>query len=190
MPKRKPNIVSLIAVGAALTIVILCAVLPDYHDTPHAYVSHVVADRGTYMADKARLHSIFGLLLSKQDGPFSQSSKVIIDTILYSPGFNRLAVLVMGVGRIGSRLNVAGTAYLGFRSADSSIALYELGPTYLDGKDEKSMSSDMRKGFFRDFSEKDTTGRYRYPYNLNDTRFWSSALWDSVAVDLQRRQMR
>lgn len=68
MPKRKPNIVSLIVVGTALIIVILCAVLPDYQDTPHAYVSHVVADRGTYMADEARLYSIFGLLLSKQEG--------------------------------------------------------------------------------------------------------------------------
>lgn len=169
-------------------------------DTSSAYESHVVAPRRLYLADKDRLGVEMGQLLARKEDFFDNSAygsgtKIIIDTILYSPDFNRLAILLIAKNPTNHELMpdregdwyYDGTSYLGSRSADS-IILWQIGSTLLDGKDQNSISDDLRRDAFRLFISDDTTARYHYRFNMNDVRFWHADLWDTVAVDIRKRK--
>lgn len=125
-------------------------------DTPSAYESHIVAPRQLYLADKDRLSAEMGQLLARKEGFFNNDgyfngTKLIIDTILYSPDFNRMAVLLIVRNPTYRQLLpnrkykwfYDGTIFLGVRSADS-LLLFHNGPDLI--------TSYNKRGFTRYFT--------------------------------------
>src|SRR3979409_2331538 len=74
------------------------------------------------------------------------------------------------------------TSYLGIRQGDT-IGLSLLGPGFSNSTDKRELSNDIRQACFRTFVSKDTTEKYAYKFNLNDTRFWTSSVWQKIEDD-------
>src|SRR2546423_5118052 len=68
--------------------------------TPIKFVSHVKVAKGEYTRDSVEIvKQLYSLLRERQDffnnSAYFDSTKIIIDSILYSPGHNKFAVFVL-----------------------------------------------------------------------------------------------
>ncbi|HEX8278677.1 MAG TPA: hypothetical protein VF540_08270, partial [Segetibacter sp.] len=121
---------------------------------------------------------------------YFEGTDVLIDTILYSPDFEKLAILLLTKNPTSRQLMPTkdedyyynGTCYLGIRQQDT-IALSWLGPNFSNASDRQELSKDLREACFRTFVSKDTTAHYANKYNLNDIRFWTSSEWKKIEED-------
>jgi len=133
---------------------------------------------------KARLSKHEDFFYSKE---YFEGTEIIIDAIIYSPDFKRLAVLAMTKNPTSRQLipdkngmwYYNATSYLSTRQRDT-INLSLLGPNFTNSTDKQEQSQYIRQACFRTFVSKDTTGRYSYKYNLNDVRFWTSSVWQEI----------
>ena len=71
------------------------------------------------------------------------------------------------------------TSYLGDKENDT-LGLSWLGPNFVNYVNKKEIQTDIRKACFRTFVSKDTTKPNSYKYNFNDTRFWTSYVWQQM----------
>jgi hypothetical protein len=196
MTKRIVVTISLIAL-AGIAIFYFCFIDGWYEfrrntDTPKEFLSETVATTNNYTRDSIEIiKQLKSLLLLHEDFFYSkeyfQGTEIVIDTIVYSPSFDKLAVLVITKNPTSRQLEPAkakhfyynGTSYLGVREGDT-ISLSWLGPHFTNSMDKGELSEDLREACFRTFVSKDTTEKYAYKYNLNDTRFWKSSVWQKI----------
>ena len=120
---------------------------------------------------------------------YFDSTQIMIDSILYSTDFNKLAVFVITKNPTYRQLDpnkkydwyYDGYCYLGVRENDS-IDLNWIEGGYSNDYDKQDMSNSLRQFYFRIFAAiKDTSGMAsKYRYNLNDKRFWDCSIWKEI----------
>ena len=164
-------------------------------DTPNQFLNKTVTKKEDYTKDSLTISAkLKGLLLQHEDFFYSkeyfEGTDIIIDTIIYSPDLNKLAVLVLTKNPTSRQLMPTenemwyynATSYLGIRQGDT-ISLTRLGPDFTNSTDKQEQSNYIRQACFRTFVSKDTTEKYAYKYNLNDIRFWTSSVWQKIEED-------
>lgn len=169
-------------------------------DTPDQFLNKTVTKKEDYAKDSLKISAkLKALLLQHEDFFYSneyfEGTDIIIDTVLYSPDFNKLAVLVLTKNPTSRQLMpnqnemwyYNATSYLGVRQSDT-ISLSWLGPSFTNSTDRKELSNYIRQEYFRTFVSKDTTERYAHKYNLNDVRFWKSSEWQKIEEDKIKRK--
>jgi hypothetical protein len=163
--------------------------------TPKAFLNHSVVKKEDYSRDSIAILASLRTLLKAHEGFFYakeyyNSTELIIDSIIYSPDFSKLAVFVITKNPTSRQLMpdkkhewyYNGTSYLGTRERDS-LKLYWLGPNFSNSPDKKELSYMMRDTYFNDFASRDTTSTNIYKFNLNDVRFWDCAIWQRIKQD-------
>lgn len=168
--------------------------------TPKEFLNHTVIKQESYIKDSVQIIRQLQVSLINHEDFFNNkayfdSTQLIIDTILYSPDFNRLAVFVMVKNPTYRQLvpdrnydwYYEATCYLGIRQKDS-ISLNWIGPSFTNSYNKTELSNIMRDSYFTNFATKDTVGLYTYKYNLNDIRFWDSNIWEEVQNKRLKKQ--
>ncbi len=162
-------------------------------DTPKEFLSHVEIKKDEYSRDSIKILKQLKFLLQNHEGSFYaddyfDSTELIVDSILYSPNFNRLAVFVMTKNPTYKQLDpnnkfdwyYDGSCYFGILQNDT-IELYWLNDVlYTNYYDEQKLSNTIREFYFRMLASKDNNGKSRYLYNLNDIRFWNGPVWKEI----------
>jgi hypothetical protein len=170
-------------------------------DTPDQFLNKtVVKKKKDYTKDSLTIsNNLKELLLRHEDFFYSkeyfEGTVIIIDTIIYSPDFNKLAVLVLTKNPTSRQLTPTenemwyydATSYLGVRRRDT-ISLSRLGPDFTNSTDKQEQSNSIRQACFRTFVSKDTTEKYAYKYNLDDVRFWTSSVWQRIEDDKKKKR--
>jgi hypothetical protein len=166
-------------------------------DTPEQFLSKTVNSKENYIKDSSRISlELKTLLLRHEHDDFFYSKEyfagtdIIIDTIVYSPDFNKLAIVLLTKNPTSRQLMPTknenyyynATTYLGIRQKDT-LSLSWLGPNFSNSTNRKELSKDIRQACFRTFVSKDTTEQYAQKYNLNDIRFWTSSEWKKIEED-------
>ncbi|WP_295667944.1 hypothetical protein [uncultured Mucilaginibacter sp.] len=168
-------------------------------DTPEKYLSHVVASKKIYAKDRAEISKKFRHQVNNHTDFFEShiyddDTQIIIDTILYSPDFNKIAILFLTKDlstklpdpNFSSNWFYAGSCYLGTRQKDT-LSLSWIGPSYDNSPSKTRIINLIHEYYFRlRATEKDENGRY--PFNLNDTRFWTSPIWKEQEDKKQREK--
>lgn len=164
-------------------------------DTPSQFLSKTSARQEDYTKDSSTIsHNLKTLLLKHEDFFYSKEyfdgTDIIIDTIIYSPDFHKLAILFITKNPTARQLMPIknedyyynATAYLGIRQNDI-ISLSWLGPNFSNSTNRKELSKNIRQACFRTFVSKDTTELNAHKYNLNDIRFWTGSEWKKIEED-------
>lgn len=120
-----------------------------------------------------------------QNSAYFDSTRLIIDSIVYSPNLNKLAAFVIVENPTDRQLTpdekhewyFDATCYLGTRQNDS-LSLFWMGPNFSNSPDQKSLSETIRNSYFTEIAHWDSSVRNTPHYNLNDIRFWNdSSIW-------------
>jgi len=161
-------------------------------DTPDKYLSHIIVKKDKYIKDSLKISKQLKYFLEHHQYSFHNKNyysgtQLSLDTILYSPDFNKLALFVIAKNPESRRLlpdekyewHYDGYCYFGTRLKDSIDLIYldaGFGSHYKD-----HVSEWLRTNYFRLFATiKDVNEQYKYKYNLNDTRFWNGPLWKEI----------
>ncbi|MFN8889593.1 MAG: hypothetical protein ACK5WF_19190, partial [Cyclobacteriaceae bacterium] len=118
-------------------------------DTPGRFLNKTVAKKEDYRKDSLQLAATFKELLLQHKGFFYskeyfEGTEIIIDTILYSPDLNKLAILVLTKNPTSRQLRpnkdkvwyYDGTSYLGVRQSNT-IRLRWLRSSYSNSSDQQ-----------------------------------------------------
>ena len=160
-------------------------------ETPQEFVNNVVVDSLIYLKDRAAiLDSLYMKMKMHQESftnpEYYDSTKLSVDTIIYDPSLNKVAVFV--VARNPTHRNphsdsklpfyYHANCYLGKRKyLDSSIfelkCLCRFSEINFDDKETavKALKEDF---FFELATVLDENSQPVFKYNLNDKRFWDS----------------
>lgn len=157
--------------------------------TPDAYLNKSKPEEAVYRRDTSILKARLLQLLTIHQGFFGNSAydsstQVLVDTVVYSPDFNKAAILVMTKNPASRQLKpdtnstyyYDGTAFLVMRK--DSFLLEWLGPNFSNSNSKTTLSHQMRDYFFHAFADKDSSKRYFSSYNLDDKRFWGTSVWE------------
>lgn len=161
--------------------------IPKNSDTPSHYLSLKKVTRDNYNRDSLNVVGILKeMRIKKMDffnnKSYNDSTVLIIDTLLYSPNLNKIAVLLITKNLTSNQLSpdktnlyyFDATCYLGIRNKDS-ISLKWIGPLFTNSPEFNYASQDIRLACLRSFATHDTTDDYEF--NMNDIRFWDSKIW-------------
>lgn len=162
-------------------------------DTPKEFLSYVEIKKDDYSRDSIKILMQLKFLLHNHKESFYtkdyfDSTELIIDSILYSPNLNRLAVLVITKNptyrQAAPNKNCDwyydGYCYVGVIQNDKTDLNWIEGG-YSNDCDKLDLSNSIRQFFFRRFNElKGYDGKPKYNYNLNDIRFWDCLIWKEI----------
>lgn len=160
--------------------------------TSKDFLNHTIIKKEDYTKDSIEVIKELKASLQKQEDFFQNkayfdSTQLIIDSIIYSPNFNKLAVFVITKNPVYRQLMpdknyewyYDATCYLGVRENDS-ISLSWIGSSFTNSYNRVELSGIMRDSYFTGFATKDTIGLHTYKYNMNDVRFWDCSIWKEV----------
>lgn len=161
-------------------------------DTPDQFINKTIVKKENYAKDSLTISSELRKLLLQHKEFFNsneyfEGTKIIIDTIVYSPDLNKLVILVLTKNPTSRQLLPTkgkdyyynATTYLSVRQQDS-LYLTWFGPNFSNSTDRKEQSNSIRQENFRNYASRDLTEGYSHKYNLNDIRFWTSSEWDEI----------
>lgn len=162
-------------------------------DTPDRFLNQVVAEKLKYVKDSAEILNQFRSEINKHTYFFSSkeyddSTQIIIDSILYSPDFRKIAVFVLTKNPTSKQLAQINyskwyydaTCYLGYRQKDT-LSLFWIGPSYINSKDRVELKKTIRKYYFRIITTERKT-KPKFNFNLNDIRFWNDSIWGNLVI--------
>ena len=154
--------------------------------TPDEFLNDSKINRESYIDDSIKLLRQFEVALKSHKDFFRSkeyfdSTKLTIDTILYNSNFDRLAILILSRNPTyrqlepnkSHRFYYDATCYLGLRQRDALLLAW-IGPNFSNSDDPINLSKMLREACFNEFAKRDSS---IYEYNLNDKRFWESAIW-------------
>lgn len=159
--------------------------------TPREFLNIATPNVQVYGKDKRIISEQLQVFLATKTESFYSkeyfdSTDLIIDTILYSPDFNKIALFVMTKNptyrlRYSEKTDpwyYNSYCYLGKRQNDTLnlawLTRMSLGTFY----DFKEIKKGIRRLYFTEFATlQNTDGTYTYKYNLNDKRFWECPVW-------------
>jgi hypothetical protein len=164
---------------------------PPKTNTPTQFLNGTTLPAAEYVKDTAEIANQLRVLLAKHTDFFENSAyfpgtQIIIDTVLYSPDFKKVAILFITKNPTSRQLipdpnsisYYDGTVYLGLR-VGNSVKLSWLGPNFSNSIDKAELSRLLRNECFIKFAGYTTEAPVQ-KYNLNDTRFWNSDEWISI----------
>ncbi|MFX1704195.1 hypothetical protein PV783_09595 [Chitinophaga sp. CC14] len=155
-----------------------------YTRTPEEFVSQVTVEKERYTIDSTRLlRELYDDISSDKlsfYGNFNSETKLLIDSILYSPDQHKLVVLLLAKNPTYQlekypkkyKWYYIANCYIGKREGDSFI-LKHSGPFVGSNFDEWEISDDLKAACFWK-NENKSTGSH----NMNDSRFWSDHVWN------------
>lgn len=159
--------------------------------TPVEFLNRTTNNTTNYTKDSVAIVGQLKGSIARHEGFFYSkeyfdSTQIIADTILYAPGFNKLAVFVMAKNPTYRQLApdkdyewyYNATCYLGIRQGDTLDLKWE-GPNFSNSYNKNELSKMMRHSYFTEFAAKDTSANARYKYNLDDIRFWDGPIWQN-----------
>jgi hypothetical protein len=165
--------------------------------TPKIFLNHIENSKAGYLKDRNATHAILKTYLSNHEQSFYNkeyfdSTEIIIDTILYNTNFNKIAVFAITKTPMYRRkevFRVKNTShwydaycYIGIRTdtvANSLKLEWVKRSIIINWYNEDEVSRAIRDQYFTEFATiRDTSGKYKYKYNLDDKRFWDSPIWD------------
>jgi hypothetical protein len=165
-------------------------------DTPEKFLSHNVPNKTNYSKDSVHIWRGLKEQLAKHDEffhspSFFDSTEIIIDTIVYNPTFDRMAILFIAKNPTYRNDGVEkydwyydGTCYLGIRK-NNDVELSWIGPNFTNSPDKQNIANNLRTEAFRMFATRDSAdGRW---YNINDARFWTSSIWEKIEDEKVRK---
>ncbi len=160
--------------------------------TPQEFLNHTIIKKEDYTKDSIEVVKQLKVFLLKQEDFFHNkayfdSTQLIIDSIIYSPDFNKLAVFVITKNPVYRQLApdknydwyYDATCYLGVRKNDT-ISLSFIGPSFTNSYNKSELSGIIRDAYFTNFATKDTIGLHTYKYNMDDVRFWDCSIWKEI----------
>ncbi len=166
-------------------------------DTPKEFINQIVLNQKSYTNDSIEIIKKLTPKLREHEDFFENtayfdSTELIVDTTLYSPQLNKLDTLVI-IKNPSYRQLVPdknhfwyydATCYLGIKS-DTGFVLSWIGPSFTNSLHRQDLSKDIRKYFFEEHFEKDSSKVISY--NLNDKRFWDCPIWDKIEAQKNRK---
>ena len=167
---------------------------------PEKYLNHTVVRAEKYKSDSLLIVSKLMTELQNQEGFFDNTAytydtKVIIDSIIYSPDYKKKTIFVVVRNRTENQLYpnnknfwyYDGTCYLGTGGNDS-LKLYWVGPNFSQSESKEKIASFIREYYYSGYSAGDTTQADYCKYNLDDMRFWTCPIWDKlIQRDIQKK---
>jgi hypothetical protein len=179
--------------------------------TPNNYISIVKVPKVNYSNDSLILVSSIKKDILEHKGGYNSKSfdietKVIIDTIMYSPNNERIFFFVitevenrklypkeMSEQEIEeaskySKLSMngfhyKGKGYIAYKRNDTIVNTQFYGITTASYENIESVRQRQRQIFFKEFSAVNETG---YEFNINDKRFWDNKnFWDKMKRKLE-----
>jgi hypothetical protein len=161
--------------------------------TPKAFLNHSVPPKEVYSRDTAVIRenlrqALYARVDFFKNSAYTDSTRILIDTIIYNNDFTKLVVFVMTQNPTSRQLMpdpssdyyFDGTSYMGIRK--KNIVLEHLGPNFTNSNSRPKLSEMMRESYFTDFASDDSTLKYPTPYNVNDTRFWNTSIWEKFSI--------
>jgi hypothetical protein len=165
--------------------------------TPPNFLNHTTVERSGYLKDSNAIIRQLRIYLKNHHQSFYKneyfdSTEIIIDTILYSIDHNKIASFVIAKTPMNRRNEIAQNrqashwydayCYLGIRvdTPGNTFRLKWLKRFYLiNWYKNEEIAEAIKDEYFTEFAAiKDTSGEYRYKYNLDDIRFWDCPVWD------------
>ncbi|HTN38483.1 MAG TPA: hypothetical protein VL053_15490 [Arachidicoccus sp.] len=160
--------------------------------TPKEFLNQTVIGKDSYSKDSAQLVKQLKVLLSNKVGFFndsfySDSTVLIVDTIVYSPKKDKLAFNIITQNPTAKQLvpdrdfkwYFDAATFIGIGDS-SEFILQRIGSSYTNSRDLRSLSKEIRQNRFDRFITQNKKDDYEY--NLNDVRFWNSLIWESLIV--------
>lgn len=164
-----------------------------YKEAPKEYVSNTVISKENYSSDSANIVlQIQGFVKNHQESFYSkeydESTQIIVDTILYSPDYKKIATFIIAKNPSNKQLKpdkkykwyYDGFLYIGNKDRDS-FKINSTGEGRRNYKEIKELSDVLRNLFFEKYSStKDNKGNEKL-YNLNDIRYWEKSVdWENL----------
>ncbi|OMP80496.1 hypothetical protein BW716_03010 [[Flexibacter] sp. ATCC 35208] len=165
--------------------------------TPKDFLNHTTISKKAYLKDSNAILEILKTYLNNHEQSFYNkeyfdSTEITIDTILYSMDLKKMAVFAITKTPMYRRNEVARVknakywydayCYIGIRTDTASYAVklkWVKASSMINWYKKSEISHAIKDGYFTEFATiKDTSGEYRYKYNLDDKRFWDSPIWD------------
>lgn len=162
-----------------------------YKKTPKEYVSNTFINKKKYSLDSANIViQIQGFVKNNQESFYSkeydESTQIIVDTILYSPDYKKIATFIIAKNSTKKQLMpnknykwyYDATCYLGTKQ-DDSFLLSWIGPNYTNSNDMESISKKIRSYYFKQKSSSTDNGGDKY--NIDDVRYWNdNEKWEKI----------
>lgn len=162
-----------------------------HKETPKEYVNNTIINKEKYSSDSANImFHIKGFLKNHQESFYSkeydESTQIIVDTILYSPDYKKIATIIIAKNPTNKQLmsdkkykwHYNATCYLGTKKNDS-LLLNWIGPNYNNSYDMESISKKIRNYYFKQRSS--STNNSDNKYNIDDVRYWEySKDWQKI----------
>jgi hypothetical protein len=167
-------------------------------DTPEKYLNHSKKYKNDYTKDSASISTqLYSFLKHHEESFYAKNyfegTKLIIDTILYSPNYDKIALFVIVKSPAYSQLTsdykneylYDGYCYFGFRKSNAfDLHWYENSFANFDYKSD--ISSALKTYYFREFALVKTSEN-KSIYNLNDVRFWSCDFWNTIQENINKK---
>lgn len=182
--------------------------------TPKNYISITKTSKVVYTKDSLNLVDYIKKDIFEHKGGYHSKSydvntKVIIDTIMYSPNFEKIFLFIitsdlnrklypkeMSEQEIieaskHSSLSVdghhfQGKAYIAYKKNDSIFKTQYYGITTAEYESIEAVRQRQRQIFFKEFSAVNEIG---YEFNINDKRFWDNKnFWDMMNRKLEEEK--
>jgi hypothetical protein len=162
-----------------------------YKETPKEYVSNTIINKEKYSSDSVNIVlQIQGFVKDHQESFYSkeydESTQIVVDTILYSPDYKKIAVFVIAKNPINKqripdknyKWYYNATCYLGIKEQDSFL-LNWIGPNYTNSYNIESISKKIRNYYFKQRSS--STNNSDDKYNIDDIRYWKDSKdWQKI----------
>ncbi|SIO55548.1 hypothetical protein [Chitinophaga niabensis] len=158
--------------------------------TPKEFVNNVNVPRAQYIRDSIQIQDTLKSYLKEHRYSFYSkeyfdSTQIIIDTIIYDNSHKKFIVFVMVKNPTNRQVQpnsnwyFDATSYIGAKSGED-IRLAWVGPNFSNAVNQSELSNIIRSAYFTEFATSDTIGNNMYKYNMNDTRFWQSSIWEKI----------
>jgi len=168
-----------------------CYDFKSYKETPKEYLSNTFINKKKYSLDSANITlQIRGFINGHQDSFYSkeydESTQIIVDTILYSHDYKKIATFIITKNPTAKQLSpdknyqwyYDATCYLGMRQ-DDSFLLSWIGPNYTNFYDMESISKKIRNYYFK--QRYSSTNNTDDKYNIDDIRYWNDNKdWEKI----------
>ena len=162
--------------------------------TEDKYLNHSKVTREKYKSDSLLIVNKLKIEIQNEEAFFDNSAynaltQIIIDSIIYSPDYTKLAAFVVVKNSTENQLipdpahswYYDGTCYLG-RGVGDSLKLYWVGPNFTNSESKEKISDYIREDCFRLSNKRDSTQPDYCKYNLDDIRFWTCPIWHDLII--------
>lgn len=165
--------------------------------TPKEFLNLTKVNPAIYIQDKDTIfHQIQHFLSTHSKSFYSKEyfdlTILGIDTILYSPDQNKIAVFIFTKNPITRQLDpnikykhyYDASCYLGKRLKDTFDLKWLDRFRLINFYDQQEVTNGLRKMYFTEFATlKNGDNTYTYNFNLDDKRFWNCYAWTQYYED-------